>query len=158
MPTHRSTWSDTLSIDLKELLETIGPTASLVFAAWIFLSYLQARFEAAAVRYRELLDEFREQRASARHDSVRRQILLYKRRCTWMRRATDIGVVSAMLLIATLVIGAINVAAPNDVLPIVAAVCAIVGLSLVIAAASLVLLENRLMQRALDDESTDVRV
>jgi uncharacterized membrane protein len=147
-----------LSIDLKELLETIGPTASLVFAAWIFLSYLQARFEAAAVRYRELLDEFREQRASARHDSVRRQILLYKRRCTWMRRATDIGVVSAMLLIATLVIGAINVAAPNDVLPIVAAVCAIVGLSLVIAAASLVLLENRLMQRALDDESTDVRV
>jgi hypothetical protein len=44
------------------------------------------------------------------------------------------------------------------VLPIVAAVCAIVGLSLVIAAASLVLLENRLMQRALDDESTDVRV
>jgi uncharacterized membrane protein len=158
MPTHRSTWSDTLSIDLKELLETIGPTASLVFAAWIFLSYLQARFEAAAVRYRELLDEFREQRASARHDSVRRQILLYKRRCTWMRRATDIGVVSAMLLIATLVIGAINVAAPNEVLPIVAAVCAIVGLSLVIAAASLVLLENRLMQRALDDESTDVRV
>jgi uncharacterized membrane protein len=158
MPIHRSTWSDTLSIDLKELLETIGPTASLVFAAWIFLSYLQARFEAAAVRYRELLDEFREQRASARHDSVRRQILLYKRRCTWMRRATDIGVVSAMLLIATLVIGAINVAAPNDVLPIVAAVCAIVGLSLVIAAASLVLLENRLMQRALDDESTDVRV
>jgi hypothetical protein len=158
MPTHRSTWSDTLSIDLKELLETIGPTASLVFAAWIFLSYLQARFEAAAVRYRELLDEFREQRASARHDSVRRQILLYKRRCTWMRRATDIGVASAMLLIATLVIGAINVAAPNDVLPIVAAVCAIVGLSLVIAAASLVLLENRLMQRALDDESTDVRV
>jgi uncharacterized membrane protein YcaP (DUF421 family) len=75
-----------------------------------------------------------------------------------MRRATHIGVVSAMLLIATLVIGAINVAAPNDVLPFVAAVCAIVGLSLVIAAASLVLLENRLMQRALDDESTDVRV
>src|SRR3982751_2327953 len=115
-------------VDLKELLETIGPTASLVFAAWIFLSYLQSRYQAAAQRFRELVDEFREQPNSSRHQSVRRQILVYKKRCDCMRRATTIGVVSAMLLILTLVLGAINVVWPNDFLPLVAAALAVAGL------------------------------
>lgn len=147
-----------MSIDLKELLQTIGPTASLVFAAWIFLSYLQTRYEAAAVRFRELLNEYREEMNSSRHQSVRRQILLYQRRCACMRRATNIGVVSAMLLIFTLIIGALNVVAPNDILPPIAACLAIVGLALVVLAASFVLFENRLMQRALDDELSDVNL
>ena len=145
-----------MSIDLKELLQTVGPTASLVFAAWIFLSYLQTRYEAAAIRFRELLDEYRDEKNSQRHQSVRRQILLYQRRCSCMRRATNIGVVSAMLLILTLILGALNVVAPNRLWPSIGAVLAIVGLGLVVLAASLVLYENKLMQRALDDEMSDV--
>lgn len=147
-----------MSIDLKELLETIGPTASLVFAAWIFLSYLQSRYEAAAIRFRELLDEYRGQSQGSRHQSVRRQILLYQRRCSYMRKATNIGVVSAILLILALILGATNVVVPSAVWSPMAAFCSIVGLALVVIAACFVLLENRLMQRALDDELSDVEL
>src|SRR5436305_1444599 len=36
-----------VQFDLKDLLQAIGPTASLVFAAWIFLSFLESRYVAA---------------------------------------------------------------------------------------------------------------
>lgn len=75
-----------------------------------------------------------------------------------MRRATNIGVISAMLLILTLIIGALNVVAPSAMLPPAGATLAILGLALVVLAASLVLYENKLMQRALDDELSDVKL
>jgi hypothetical protein len=33
--------------ELKDVREAIGPTASLLFAAWIFLSFLRERYVAA---------------------------------------------------------------------------------------------------------------
>lgn len=144
-------------LHLKDVLEAIGPTASLVFAAWIFLSYLQARYTGAAERYRELADNYRKGASGDRAQSVSRQVLLYRKRCNLMRIATNIGVVSAMLLIATLVLAAVEVMFPLH--PAVAwtgSCLAVVGLLLVMAAATCVLFENRLMQRAMRDELSDL--
>jgi hypothetical protein len=86
------------AFQLKDLLEAIGPTASLIFAAWIFLSFLQARYTTANERYRSLLDEFRQHTSQdARRSSLRDQITEYKRRCEQMRLATNMGVSAAIL-------------------------------------------------------------
>jgi hypothetical protein len=64
--------------DLKEFLQAVGPTASLIFAAWIFLTFLQARYSAAYERYRALIAEFREHpNRDKRRESLRGQILEY---------------------------------------------------------------------------------
>src|ERR1700712_916899 len=97
-----------LNFALKDLLEAIGPTASLVFAAWIFLSFLQSRYVAAFERFRELTDEYRNGVEGRRGQSIRTQIQLYRRRCDWMRWATNLGVISEILLIATLILGGFN--------------------------------------------------
>jgi hypothetical protein len=87
--------------ELKDLLQALGPTASLIFAAWIFLSFLQSRYSAAYERYRSLLDEFRQHsNRDRRRESLHEQILEYKRRCEQMRRATNLGVIAAICLIA----------------------------------------------------------
>src|SRR3954462_13167604 len=95
--------------DLKDLLEAVGPTASLIFAAWIFLSYLQARYTAAYHLYRALVAEFR---SHDEHDkrgrSLRAQIREYRRRCELMRSATHIGVLSAIVLISALIAGVLG--------------------------------------------------
>src|ERR1700710_1342785 len=112
-----------MHFQLKDLLEAIGPTASLVFAAWIFLSFLQSRYVAAFERYRELANDFRKDGESDRKESIARQIKIYKNRCIQMQRATQIGVVSAMLLIGTLVIAGLDVIFPHhNTLPALAAI------------------------------------
>jgi len=146
-----------MNFDLKDLLQSVGPTASLIFAAWIFLSFLQQRYVAAFERFRELADSYRQGASGPRHDSIKRQIAIYRRRCEWMRLATNIDVVSAMLLILTLVLAAFNVVFQEPpVLPPLAAFCAIIGLILVMIAAALVFVENNLLSSALEDELTDI--
>src|SRR5438132_181530 len=94
--------------DLRDLLQALGPTASLIFAAWIFLNFLQARYSSAYDRYRALLAELRTHHdQDKRRESLRAQILAYKRRCEQMRLATNIGVFSAILLISALIFGAL---------------------------------------------------
>ncbi|MDB5581179.1 MAG: conserved rane protein of unknown function [Bradyrhizobium sp.] len=146
-----------MQFDLEDLLQAVGPPASLIFAAWIFLSFLQQRYVAAFERFRELTSEYRRGDDGERHRSVGRQIGIYRRRCEWMRFATNIGIVSAILLISTLVIAALNVVTGGlAFLPPIAAFCAIVGLLLVIAAAAIVYIENDLLSEALDDELSDI--
>jgi hypothetical protein len=95
--------------DLKDLLQAVGPTASLIFAAWIFLSYLQARYTAAYQLYRSLIAEFRSHHEpDERRASLHAQIREYRRRCELMRRATNIGVASAIVLISALISGEIG--------------------------------------------------
>src|SRR5436190_6979989 len=89
---------------------SLVPNATLIFAAWIFLSFLQQRYTAAYDRYRALVEQYRGNADSARrHGNVKGQVLLYKRRCEQMKLATNVGVVSAMLLITALITAALNV-------------------------------------------------
>src|SRR3954470_17003472 len=103
---------DNMYFKSKDFLEAIGPSASLIFASWIFLSFLQTRYTAAYERYRSLIDERRQNLTQKpdegvtdedRHQrSLGGQIGLYRRRCEHMRLATNIGVIAAMLLIITI--------------------------------------------------------
>jgi hypothetical protein len=144
--------------DLKDLLEAVGPTASLIFAAWIFLTFLQARYTAAYERFRALIAELRTHRdQDDRRASLRQQILIYKGRCEQMRLATNIGVISAILLITALICAALGTMDDTvSAWKYLTGCCAIAGLLLVIWAAALVLMENYPVQRLLESDLSDL--
>jgi Protein of unknown function (DUF2721) len=147
-----------MDFKLKDVLDAIGPTAALVFAAWIFLSFLQQRYVAAYDRYRLLIRDYREaQQAEQRRQNIKDQILLYKRRCQQMRIATNLGVIAALFLLLTLVLGAVNAMFPNlDFLKYPGAASAVIGLCLVIVSAVIVIMENTLIQHAIESELADI--
>lgn len=147
-----------VSFDLKDLLQAIGPTASLIFAAWIFLSYLQQRYSAAYDRYRNLVEEFRQHRESdERHRSILEQIMEYKRRCQQMRLATHLGLLAAILLISSIISAAVNVITGEAaVFKFLSAALAIFGLLLVIWAAVLVMIENQRLQLIIESDLSDI--
>jgi hypothetical protein len=147
-----------MDFELKDFLEALGPTASLIFAAWIFLSFLQSRYTAAYERYRSLISEYREGlEDDKRRRNIRDEILLYKQRVEQMRRATNIGVIAAILLISTLVTAGLNVMLGElPVLKYMSSLCALAGLVLVAVAAAYVIRENTLIQRAVEQEPADV--
>jgi Protein of unknown function (DUF2721) len=147
-----------MDFKLKDVLEAIGPTASLIFAAWIFLTFLQQRYSAAYERYRSLIQEYRSDHLNEpRRASIKSQILLYKRRCQHMKLATNLGAYAAICLILTLICGALNAMVETlDFLKYVGTASALLGLLLVIAAAILVITENTLIQRAIDSELSDI--
>lgn len=102
-----------MHFQLKDVLTAIGPSASIVFAAWIFMSFLQNRYSQAFQLYRELIQECREREMEQpRGANVRAQVLLFRRRFELMRQATNLGLVAAMLLISTLIGGAVNAVFP----------------------------------------------
>jgi Protein of unknown function (DUF2721) len=144
--------------DLKDLLQAVGPTASLIFAAWIFLTFLQSRYTSAYEYFRALIAEFRTHREQdQRRASLRHQILIYKRRCEYMRLATNIGVTSAILLITALICAALGTMYDTvSAWKYLTAACAIIGLLLVIWAATLVILENYALQRLLESDLSDL--
>jgi len=85
-----------MDFQLSDVLKAIGPTASIIFAAWIFLSFLQSRCDAALTRYRDLLGEYRKGEDAERAASAKREIEVYARRCTIMSWAVTLGLVSAL--------------------------------------------------------------
>src|SRR3954469_2408530 len=152
---------------MKDFLEAIGPSASLIFASWIFLSFLQTRYTAAYDRYRALIEGRREHLLSAhdkgesgndqRQDKIDAQIALYRKRCENMRLATNVGVVAAILLIITILCGGLQVLMPQAApLKIVGALTAMGGLLLLIVAAVFVIVENVQIRRVMDDEAEDL--
>lgn len=154
-----------MQFELKDVLSAAGPSASLIFAAWIFLSFLQARYTSAYERYRSLVSEVREKRAPSaaaalsaeRRRSLEEQVRLYKRRCEQMRVATNTGVAAAIVLVTGVLVSVLGLAAPDvAALKYVSVGALVLGLLLVIAAASFVLRENTSIQRALDAELADL--
>ena len=143
---------------MKDILTAIGPSASIVFAAWIFMGFLQQRYSAALERYRSLIAQCREGgQAKARYGNIKDQVVLYRRRFTLMRRATTLGLSAAILLISTLILAAVNVVLPGAAaLKYFGAGFAVAGLALVILATGHVILENAIIQRAVDGELLDV--
>ena len=144
--------------ELGDILKAIGPNASIVFAAWIFMTFLQQRYDSAIDRYRAAVGDYR----SNDHDgdragNLKGQILTYQHRCKLMSWANLIGLVAAILLIAALIFGAIDVIVPKVSLVVVAGTAAaIVGFLLVIIAAIIVIVEGRTVYRQLNDELRDI--
>lgn len=141
----------------KDLLDAVGPPAALIFAAWIFMSFLQQRYLTSFDNYRALVASYRDGGLSdARMSSIKKQVGLYKTRCEIMKRATNIGLVAAIFLIFALIVAAFDVMFPQvPAWKYIISVCAVAGLSLVIVGALLVIQENSMLQEALDSEVAD---
>ena len=121
------------------------------------MSFLQNRYSQAFQLYRELIQECREREMEQpRGANVRAQVLLFRRRFELMRQATNLGLVAAMLLISTLIGRAVNAVFPA--LPLIPEinVLAVMGFLLVITASGMVIVENSLIQQAVDAELLDV--
>jgi uncharacterized membrane protein YraQ (UPF0718 family) len=145
-------------VQLGEVLKAIGPNASIVFAAWIFMGFLQQRNDAAIDRYRQAVGDFRSnEHDPSRSGNLKAQVLAYRRRCRLMSQAIFVGLVAAILLIGSLIFGALDILVPNTA---TIAVCGIAtalgGFVLVIIAAFIVIVEGRIVQRQIDDELRDV--
>ena len=147
-----------MHIDVPAILQAIGPAASIIFAAWIFMGFVQQRYDAAVDRYRETIAQYRRTDVpDARRTNIRDQIILYKRRCELMALATILGLVAAILLILTLIAGELNIIFPaTQPLKYVCACSALAGFALVIAAAVIIIVESRITFRQLATELLDV--
>ncbi len=133
-----------MQFQLSDVLKAIGPTASIIFAAWIFLSVLQTRYDSAVDRYRDLVRIYRNgDEPAERHDSIKRQIEVYARRCTLMSGAISIGLASAVLLIVTLIGGTLDVVFPHvAAIAAISTVTTLMGLLLVITSAVFMMVDN----------------
>jgi hypothetical protein len=147
-----------MNFDLTSILKAIGPAASIVFAAWIFMGFLQQRYDAAVERYQSMISQYRSGNLSDdRRGNIREEILVYKRRCELMNWASMVGIVSAILLIATLITGELNIIFPKVApLKYLSAGSALLGFTLIIVAAIIVMVESSIIHRQLDSELLDV--
>jgi len=145
-------------VQLSDVLKAIGPNASIVFAAWIFMGFLQQRNDGAVDRYRRAVGDYRSNKHDiTRADNLKSQVLAYRRRCRLMNRATFLGLVAAILLISSLIFGALDVMVPmSATITVGGIVTAIGGFVLVIVAAFIVVAEGRVVERQIDDELRDV--
>ncbi|MGY3452640.1 hypothetical protein ACVILH_004982 [Bradyrhizobium sp. USDA 4353] len=147
-----------MTFQLSEILKALGPTASIIFAAWIFMGFLQQRYDAAIDRYRAAISDFRSaEHAPERRDNVREQVLLFKRRCALMGYACLGGLAAAVLFLLTMIAGGVDVIVPDTpVVTVFGTLCALGGFALVIAATVLVIIEASYTHRQLDAELLDV--
>ncbi len=133
-----------MNIQLSDVLKAIGPNAAIIFAAWIFLSFLQARYDSAINRYTAMVQAYRNsENSAARREASKTEIEVYARRCRLMSRAVTVGLASAILFLLTLIGAAVDVIFPDH--PLIALMttgAALIGLLLVITAATLVIVEN----------------
>src|SRR4051812_22104496 len=145
-------------MSLTEILKTVGGSAAIIFAAWIFMGFLQQRYDAAVERYRAVIDEYRSGNASAsRCDNIREQVQIYKYRCVLMAYSNLLGLTAAILLLVTVMLGELVVVFPAAAaLNYVGAVTTILGLALIIASAAIVIREGTITRRQLDSELLDI--
>ena len=144
---------------LSDFLKAIGPNAAIIFAAWIYMGFLQQRYDSAVDRFRGAVGDFRSgEHEKERAKNLKDQILIYKRRCYLMGWATTIGLVSAILLITSLMFGGLDVLMPHTPWIAVAGIAtSFAGFALIIVAALIVIAEGQPTDRQLDDEIRDVR-
>lgn len=148
-----------MDFQFKDVMQAVGPNASLVFASWIFMSFLQTRYSNAYELYRKMIDDLREDRADGqRRTTIHDEIVLYRERLNRMRLATNLGLYAAMLLLATLILSGLDtVFGSPDFLKYVGVLCVVAGLGLIIWSASLVIIENKMIKMALDRDGDDLK-
>jgi hypothetical protein len=146
-----------MDFQLKDVLGAIGPNASMIFASWIFMTFLQTRYSGAYDRYRALIDSYRDGVEGPRKEIIRNEIAVYRRRVDTMRHATNLGMYAAMLLISALIIGALDaVFGHPPAFKYIGTVLSIGGLLLVIWSATKVVHENTLIKQTIGSEVKDI--
>lgn len=147
-----------MEFQFKDVMQAVGPNASLVFASWIFMSFLQTRYSNAYTLYRNMIDDLREDRADGpRRTTIQDEILLYRERLNRMRLATNLGLYAAILLLSTLILSGLDVVFGSPGwLKYLGVLSVSVGLGLIIWSASLVIVENKMLKMALDRDGDDL--
>jgi uncharacterized membrane protein YraQ (UPF0718 family) len=145
-------------VQLSDVLKAIGPNASIVFASWIFMGFLQQRYDGALSRYGQAVGDYRSNKHDpTRSDNLKSQVLAYRHRCRLMSRATLFGLLAAILLIGSLIVSGLDVIVPKSrVITMCGIGMTMGGLVLVIVAALIVIVEARVVKRQIDDELRDV--
>jgi hypothetical protein len=147
-----------MDFKLSDVMQAVGPNASLVFASWIFMGFLQTRYSNAYTLYRKMIDNLREDKAEGkRRQTIHDEIILYRQRLNHMRLATNLGLYAAILLLASLILSGLDVILGSpEFLKYVGAPCMLVGLALIIWSAMLVVIENKMLKMALDRDGDDL--
>jgi hypothetical protein len=145
-------------IQLGDFLKAIGPNAAIVFAAWIFMGFLQQRYDSAVDRFRGAVGDFRSHgHEKDRGKHLKDQILTYRRRCRLMALATLVGLASAILLISSLIFGGLDIIIPHTPWIAIAGIgTSFAGFALVIIAAAVVIAEGWDIDGQLADELRDI--
>lgn len=145
-------------VPISDVLKAIGPNAAIIFAASIFMGFLQQRYDGALGQYRAAVKEFRsDDHDKARNENLKDQVLSYQHRCKLMSIATAFGLVALVLLISSLLFSTLDVFVPKSSVVSACGTAAVVGgFILVIAAAVIVLVEGRVVSRLIDNELRDV--
>jgi hypothetical protein len=147
-----------MNFELKDVIQAVGPNASLVFASWIFMSFLESRYSNAYTLYRKMIDDLRENKAEgARRKTIYDEIVVYRQRLNRMRLATNLGLYAAILLLGTLILSGLNVVFGSPAfLKYIGVVSVVVGLALIMWSASLVIIENKMLKMPLDRDGDDL--
>lgn len=145
-------------IPLGEVLKAVGPNAAIIFASWIFMGFLQQRYDAVVNRFQSAIGDYRSNDHSpARGDNLKQQILAFRHRIHLMAQATLCGLIAAILLILTLILAAFEVLIPKvPVIATVGNITTIGGFAMIIVAAAIVMREARITKNQFNDELRDV--
>jgi hypothetical protein len=147
-----------MDVDVASILKAIGPGASIIFAAWIFMGFVQQRYDAAVDRYRSMIGSYRSGEVSdTRRVNMRDQISVVKRRCELMHYANVTGLIAAIFFVLTLISAALGmVFTKASLLVYVSVLAMLAGFALVVIAAFCVLIESSIVRRQLVGELLDV--
>lgn len=147
-----------METDVSGILKAIGPAASMIFAAWIFVGFLQQRYDSTVARYKQFIEQYRtDDIADPRRANIKDQILVLKRRCELMSRANTLGLASAILLIISLMAGELNIMFPSlSTLKYITVGSSLLGFTLVIVGTTFLIVEGRVTRRQLGTELLDV--
>ena len=135
-----------MAFKLKKVMEMVGPSAALAFAAWL-LQLLEQRHAATQTRYRELIDAFRNGADGRSGVIMKDDIDAYRQRTRSMFCATRIGMTAGFLLLLSLMIGTPDAVLEADWPKLFGAPANMLRLLLVIPAAVLVIAENAMTRK-----------
>lgn len=145
-----------MDFELKDVMEAVGPSAALAFAAWLFLQLLQQRYTAAYTRYRELVESFRAGEDGKRREVIKEEILVYHKRVISMLYATNIGMVAAILLLLALISSGLNAMFKAEWLKYIGGPGIVLGLTLVVVSCFFLIYENTLIKKPIEIELADL--
>ncbi len=147
-----------MELNLKDILNTAAPTATLVFAAWIFLGLVSSRLQSAIDRCQALADEYRRGHAQEeRKRHICEQIRLYRERSRQLQKTMGLGMIAAIFLILTLMNATVSMIRPDLLfLAQISIGCSLGGMLLLMLAVAFMLSENAKLPKALESEVGDI--
>jgi hypothetical protein len=145
-----------MDFKLKEVMDAVGPSAALAFAAWLFVQLLQQRYTAAYTRYRKLVESVRGNVDGERRDVVKGEILLYRKRVLYMLYGTNLGMVAAILLLLALISSGLDAVFKFDWLKYIGAAGIVFGMTMVVICCCIVIVETTLIKQPIEAELQNI--